>query len=80
MQNEADPQQAIPAPASVTKRAFAKRHSVSERTIDYWRERGMPCLLVSRRKILFPVTEADGWIRDRFLVAGGVKQRAGGAR
>ena len=56
-------------PASLTKRAFAQRHSVSTRTIDYWRVQGLPCLVVSRRKILLPVAEADAWVRDQFLVA-----------
>ncbi len=76
MLNETTPQATTPPPASLTKRDFARRHSISERTVDYWRERGMPCLLVSRRKCLFPVADCDEWVRRSFLVS----RRVGGAR
>lgn len=60
-----------PPIASLGKRAFSQRHSVSQRTVDYWREAGMPFLLVSSRKVLFPVVDCDQWVRDRFLIARG---------
>lgn len=53
----------------MNKRDFAQRHSVSPRTVDYWRIQGLPCLVVSRRKILLPVAEADAWVKEQFLVA-----------
>jgi hypothetical protein len=59
----------IPQPVSLTKRAFAQRHSISLRTTDYWIDAGLPVLRVSRRKILIPVADGDQWVRDRFLVA-----------
>lgn len=58
-----------PPAISVSKREFAKRHSVSPRTVDYWRTQGMPALIIGRRKILLPVDLADAWIRDRYMVA-----------
>jgi hypothetical protein len=64
-------QTALPPVASLSKRDYAKHHSVSERTVDYWRVDGMPCLLVSSRKVLFPVADCDQWVRDRFLIARG---------
>lgn len=66
-------QTALPPVASLSKRDYSKHQSVSQRTLDYWREAGMPCLVVSTRKILFPVADCDQWVRDRFLVARGVK-------
>ena len=56
---------------SLSKREFSKRHSISERTCDNWRLQGMPCLLVSARKVLFPVADCDLWVRARFLIARG---------
>jgi hypothetical protein len=64
-------QETITQPVSLTKRAFAVRHSVSIRTLDHWRLEGLPCLVVSRRKILFPLPVADKWVTARFLVASG---------
>ncbi len=53
--------------ASLSKRDFAKRHSVSNRTIDSWRHDGMPAMMFGRRKVLIPVDLADAWIHNRFL-------------
>ena len=58
-----------PPAVSVSKREFAKRHSVSPRTVDHWRAQGLPALIIGRRKILLPIDLADAWIRDKFLVA-----------
>ena len=60
---------------SVSKRDFAKRHSVSQRTVDNWRQckNPLPCLLVSARKVLFPVAECDAWVTSNFLIARGAK-------
>ena len=74
----------ITQPVSLTKRAFASRHSVSIRTLDHWRLEGLPCLVIGRRKILFPLPVADKWVTDRFLVASGktmarLAARVGGA-
>ena len=66
-------QTAIPPVASLSKRDYAKHQSVSERTLDYWRADGMPYLLVSSRKVLFPVADCDQWVRERFLIARGGK-------
>ena len=55
--------------ASLSKRDYADHQSISQRTLDYWREAGLPCLAISTRKILFPVAECDQWVRDRFLKA-----------
>ena len=73
-----------PPAVNITKREFAKRHSVSPRTVDHWRAQGLPALVIGRRKILLPVDLADQWIRDRFLVASGrtmarLAARVGGA-
>ncbi len=73
-----------PPAVSLSKRDFAKRHSVSPRTVDHWRAQGLPALIIGRRKILLPVDLADAWIRDRFLVASGrtiarLAARVGGA-
>ena len=68
MQNDATPQ-ATPTPASLTKSAYAKRHSLSTRTLDNLRPQGLPVWVLSRRKILFPVTECDAWMRERFAIA-----------
>ena len=66
---EATQPQAKPTPVSLTKSAFSQRHSVSPRTVDYWRDKGLPFLLVSTRKILIPTAEGDAWVKDKFLVA-----------
>lgn len=60
---------------SLSKRDFAKRHSVSERTVDNWRtgKNPLPCLIVSARKVLFPIPEADDWVTSSFLIARGGK-------
>ena len=73
-----------PPAVSVSKREFAKRHSVSPRTVDHWRAQGLPALIIGRRKILLPVDLADQWIKDRFLVITGrtmarLTARVGGA-
>jgi|DEB19_MinimDraft_3_1074340.scaffolds.fasta_scaffold158952_2 hypothetical protein len=57
-----------PNAVSLSKREFAKRHSVSERTIDMWRKDGLPALVPGRRKVLIPVDLGDAWIRNRFMV------------
>jgi hypothetical protein len=72
MENDSNPVQ-TPVHASMTKREYAKRQSVSERTLDNWRQRGMPFLLVSARKVLFPVVECDAWVREEFLIYKGRK-------
>ncbi len=74
----------IPPALSLSKREFARRHSVSPRTVDNWRAQGLPALVIGRRKILLPVDLADAWIRDRFLIASGktmarLAARVGGA-
>ena len=66
---DTNPLRPNPPAVSVSKREFAKRHSVSPRTVDHWRAQGLPALIIGRRKILLPVDLADAWIRDRFLVA-----------
>ncbi len=73
-----------PPAVSLTKREFAKRHSVSARTVDHWRAQGLPALIIGRRKVLLPVDLCDQWIRDRFLIASGrtmarLAARVGGA-
>ena len=72
MQNIAN-QTVLPPVASLSKRAYSQHQSVSQRTLDYWREAGMPCLRVSSRKVLFPVSDCDQWVRDRFLISRGGK-------
>jgi phage terminase Nu1 subunit (DNA packaging protein) len=54
---------------SLSKRDFAKRHSVSPRTVDHWRHEGMPSMMFGTRKVLIPVDLADAWVRKRFLRA-----------
>lgn len=68
MRNDAAPDQP-PQAVNLPKRATAKRHSLSERTIDNFVADGMPVLRISTRKLLFPVEDCDAWIRERFLVA-----------
>jgi len=78
VQNVASPAE-IPQAVNIPKRAIAKRHSLSERTIDNLVAAGMPVLRISTRKLLFPVADCDIWLRERFLVsrrrviAGGVR-------
>lgn len=60
--------------ASLGKRDFAQRHSVSQRTVDYWRERGLPFLAIGRRKILIPVVDGDLWLHRKFLVSSTAKR------
>ena len=55
--------------ASMSKRQFAARHNLSQRTLDNLRLQGLPVWVLSRRKILFPVAECDAWMRDRFAVS-----------
>lgn len=81
---DTNPLRPTPPAVSVSKREFAKRHSVSPRTVDHWRTQGMPALIIGRRKILLPLDLADAWIRDRFLIASGrtmarLAARVGGA-
>ena len=66
-------QTALPSVAFLTKREYAKHVSTSQRSLDYLREEGLPCLVFSTRKILFPVADCDQWMRDRFLVSRGKK-------
>ena len=60
---------------SLSKREFAKRHSVSQRTVDNWRadKHPLPVLIVSARKVLFPIPEADEWVTSSFSIARGGK-------
>lgn len=81
---DTNPLRSNPPAVSVSKREFAKRHSVSPRTVDHWRAQGLPALVIGRRKVLLPVDLADAWIRDRFLIASGktmarLATRVGGA-
>ena len=81
---DTNPLRPNPPAVSVSKREFAKRHSVSPRTVDHWRAQGLPTLIIGRRKILLPVDLADAWIRDRYMVASGktmarLAARVGGA-
>ena len=56
-------------PASLSKREFARRHSMGERTLDNLVQAGMPVIRFSTRKVLFPVYLADAWLREKYLVA-----------
>lgn len=58
-----------PQAVNLSKRDTAKRHSLSERTVDNFVAAGMPVLRISSRKLLFPVADCDAWIRERFLVS-----------
>lgn len=62
-------QRATPSPVSLPKKDFALRHSISPRTIDLWRQRGLPWLAIGPKKILIPVGAGDAWVTEQFLVS-----------
>lgn len=49
-------------------KAYAQRVGLCLRSLANLRRQGMPVLVVSARKVLYPVTEADEWLRERFMV------------
>ena len=56
-------------PLLVTKSGLAKALSVSERTVDYWRERGViPFLQLSGRFVRFDVSEVRAALEKRYKV------------
>jgi len=57
-----------PVPFTLTTKQAARRYSISMRTLSSWRMAGMPCLMPSRRKVLFVTTESDAWVRTRFAI------------
>lgn len=56
------------APFTLTTKQAARRYSISTRTLATWRTAGMPCLIPSRKKVLFVTNDADAWVRAKFSV------------
>ncbi len=66
------------APLLITKSGLAKALSVSERTVDYWRERGViPSLQFGGRFVRFDVSEVRAALEKRYKVR---KKAEGGNR
>jgi len=60
-------QTSLAAPSPYTdKRGFAKRWSVSTRTVDSWLAAGMVHLKIGNRRVRICIAEADAWMQEQF--------------
>ena len=62
-------------PDIVDKAAYAARYGGSRRWVDGLLAQGLPHLKIGARRVRIVITEADGWMREKFHV-----QRMGGAQ
>jgi hypothetical protein len=50
----------------VDKAGFARRWSVSTRTVENWLRLGLPHMKLGSRRVRIVIREADAWLREQF--------------
>jgi hypothetical protein len=62
-------QTSLASPSPYTdKKGFAKRWSLSTRTVDSFLSRGMCHLKIGKRRVRICIPEADAWMVEQFRV------------